>query len=277
MTPMMQLLGGLLAVLSVLALSAESLSGRMQTDDAYLTWSAKQAEAIGTNAYKRGRVGGVFDMRMLKTERSYNYKLAATWLTPDVVRATARLLQLRSRLSEEETRALVAEAAAVPGTVVMVEIDPREGSGVIPNDWEAFLQPKGQPARAVRGVISPKLRDVKALAGVLRRNYDYDRFWVTFPSVENGSPVFSGPGLAELVVRIYDKEGRVEWPVPASILEMKQAWELERVPGSQPTDVRGISNTSSSEICRPGRSGVCSGPFSRRVSRVSRYVPFTSL
>lgn len=272
-----RLLGAVFAFSSVFTVGPESLSGRMQTDDAYLKWSAKQAEAIGTNAYKRGRVGGAFDMRMLKTERSYNYKLAATWLTPDVIRATARLLQLRSRLSDEETRGLVAEAGDVPGTVVMVEIDPREGSGVIPNDWEAFLQPKGQPARAVRGVISPKLRDVKALAGVLRRNYDYDRFWVTFPSVENGSPVFGGPGLAELVVRIYDKEGRVEWPVPASILEMKQAWQLESAPGSQSTDVRGISNTSSSEICRPGRSGVCSAPFSPRVSRVSRYVPFTSL
>ena len=111
----MQLLGGLLALSSVLALSTDSLSGRMQTDDAHLTWSARQAEAIGTNAYKRGRVGGVFDMRMLKTERSCNYKLAATWLTPDVICATARLLQLRSRLSDEETRALVVEAGDVPG------------------------------------------------------------------------------------------------------------------------------------------------------------------
>src|SRR5690606_34086712 len=147
-----------------------------------------------------------------------NYKLAATWLTPDVIRAGARLLQLRSRLSDAETRALVAEAAAVPGTVVMVEIDPREGSGVIPNDWEAFLQPKGRPDRAVRGVVNPRLRDVKALAGVLRRNYDYDRFWVTFPLDKEGSAVFSGPGLAELVVRIHDKEGRVEGPVPAAVI-----------------------------------------------------------
>ena len=219
MTRTVSLLAVLLAVPCAFALSSEPVSGRMPPDDAYLTWSAKQAEAIGTDAYKRGRVGGVFDMRLLKTERSYNYKLAATWLTPDVIRATARLLQLRSRLSNEEVRALVAEAEALPGTVVMVEIDPREGSGVIPNDWEAFLQPKGQPARAVRGVVSPKLRDVKALAGVLRRNYDYDRFWVTFPLEKDGSTIFSGPGVAELVVRIHDKEGRVEWPVPASILE----------------------------------------------------------
>jgi hypothetical protein len=205
-------------VTGLLGLTDASVVNSSPDNEAYLTWTASQAEAIGTNAYKRGRVGGIFDMRMLKTERSYNYKLAATWLAPDVIRAGARLLQLRSRLSDAETRALVAEATAIHGTVVMVEIDPREGSGVIPNDWEAFLQPKGRPDRAVRGLVNPRLRDVKALAGVLRRNYDYDRFWVTFPLDKDGNPVFSGPGLAELVVRIYDKEGRVEWPVPAAVV-----------------------------------------------------------
>lgn len=218
-----RLFAPLIALWWVLTPGHLSLSGSERADDVYLTWSAKQAESIGTNAYKRGRVGGVFDMRMLKTERSYNYKLAATWLTPETIRATARLLQLRSRLSDAETRALVAEAAAVAGTVVMVEIDPREGSGVIPTDWEAFLQPKGQPARAVRGVVRPQLRDVKALAGVLRRNYDYDRFWVVFPLRSDGSVLFGGSDrLAELVVRIHDKEGRVEWPVPPSLFGTAQ-------------------------------------------------------
>jgi hypothetical protein len=60
---------------------------------------------------------------------------------------------------------------------------------------------------------------VKALAGVMRRNYDYDRFWVTFPlKTSSGAPLFSpGDQEAELVVRIYDKEGHVEWPIPQSI------------------------------------------------------------
>ena len=188
-----------------------------QAEDDYLTWSARQAETVGTSAYRRGRVGGFFDGRMLKTERSYNYKLAATWLTPEVIRATARLVQLRSRLSNDETRALVADAEGIAGTVVIVEIDPREGSGVIPSDWESFLQPKGAPARAVRGTVDPRLRDVKALAGVLRRNYDYDRFWVTFPLPQEGPPIFADADrTVELIVRIYDKEGRVEWPLPAS-------------------------------------------------------------
>jgi len=191
---------------------------REPASEPYLRWSASEAEAIGRAAYKQARVGGIFDMRGLKTERSYNYKLAATWLAPDVIRATARLLQLRSRLSDVETRDLVSEAESDAVTVVMVEIDPREGSGVIPSDWEAFLQPRGRGEVAVRGTIAPALRDVRALAGVLRRNYDYDRFWVTFPLAVRGKPVF-GPEdrVAELLVRIYDKEGRVEWPVPVSL------------------------------------------------------------
>lgn len=198
---------------------AVRLAAAQATPDDYLSWSDKQAEAVGLQAYHKGRVGGVFDMRVLKTDRAYNYKLAATWLTPEVIRATARLVQLRGRLSEADTRALVKEAEAVAGTVIMVEIDPREGSGVIPNDWQAFLQPKGRTDAAVRGTVKPELRDVKALAGVLRRNYDYDRFWVTFPLTRSsGAPVFAaGDAEAELVVRIYDKEGHVDWPVPASM------------------------------------------------------------
>ena len=121
--------------------------------ESYLTWTAAQVDSIGTNAYRRGRVGGIFNTRLLKTERAYNYKLAATWLTPEVVRATARMIQLRSRLSDDETRALVTEAEAADGTVMLVEIDPREGSGVIPTDWEAFLQPKGAEDRVLRGTL----------------------------------------------------------------------------------------------------------------------------
>lgn len=190
---------------------------RAQSED-YLRWTAQHAEAIGTAGYRRGRVGGLFDMRGLKTERSYNYKLAATWFTPEAIRATARMLQIRSRLSDAETRQLVAEADAVQGTVIIVEVDPREGSGVIPNDWEAFLQPKNDPARAVRGTLSPQLREVKAFAGVLRRNYDYDRFWVTFPVKKDSVSVLGdGDRIAELIVRIHEKEGRVEWPVPDSL------------------------------------------------------------
>jgi hypothetical protein len=47
----------------------------VREDASYLNWPASQAEAIGERAYRRGRVGGFFDGRLLKTERAYNYKL----------------------------------------------------------------------------------------------------------------------------------------------------------------------------------------------------------
>lgn len=167
----------------------------------------------------RGRVGGWFDTRLLKTERSYNYKLAATWLTPDVVRATARLQQLQRRLSAPAAQQLVDQADAARQTVVIVEIDPREGSGVIPKDWLALMQYGA--AEPVTGTGTPALREVPALGGVLRRNYDYDRFWVTFPLVDADGTALLPPGAsrATLVVRSHDKEGRVEWAVPQSIRE----------------------------------------------------------
>lgn len=193
-----------------------------QAGEDWLTWSESRARGIGKAAYATGRVGGFFDTRLLKTERSYNYKLAATWLTPDVIRATARIAQLNGRLSDADAKAMVAEADAAGDTVVMVEIDPREGSGVIPTDWSAFLQPvlsDGAPGKGVRGVDTPKLRDVKALAGTLRRNYDYDRFWVVFPLThEDGTPVLQADAVfAELVVRINDREGRTKWPIPVEL------------------------------------------------------------
>ena len=209
---------GTAAVALILAAAPVVTSFQADSED-FLSWSPKRAETIGRLTYKRGRVGGIFDTRMLKTERSYNYKLAGTWLTPETIRATARLIQLRSRLSTDETFKLVAEAEAVDGTVIMIEIDPREGSGVIPNDWEAFLQPKDQDRRAVSGQILPKLSDVRALAGVLQRNYDYDRFWAVFPlTMADGSPLFTADDTeAELVVRIYNKEGRIDWPIPPTM------------------------------------------------------------
>ncbi len=212
-------LPGVLAAVCLAVFAVPAMPQAGANDEGYLAWTEKQAESIGAGVYQRGRVGGFFDVRMLKTERAYNYKLAATWLTPEAIRATARLLQLRSRLSDDETRALVAEAESASGTAVMIEIDPREGSGVIPNDWDALLQPKGRPGHVVRGTISPQLRRVQALAGGRRRNYDYDRFWVTFPlQLQDGAPLFSSVDqVVELIVRIVGQEGRVEWPIPDSV------------------------------------------------------------
>ena len=73
--------------------------------------------------------------------------------------------------------------------------------------------------RIVKGTSAPELRNVCALSGVFRRDYDYEVFWVVFPrSGGTGAPLFPETvSEAELVVRIYNKEGRVKWPVPESI------------------------------------------------------------
>ncbi|HEX8351651.1 MAG TPA: hypothetical protein VF611_01910, partial [Pyrinomonadaceae bacterium] len=132
------------------------------------------------------------------------------------------LEQLRLRLTDEQTRALVAEADVPGRIVVMVELDAREGSGVIPLDWRAALRPKGAKADApqeIVGVNTPRLRNVKALAGVARRDYAYDVFWVVFPLAnEKGEPNLppSADGV-DLVVGIYNKEGRVSWRLPDSV------------------------------------------------------------
>ena len=207
-------------VISVLAsgLAQSSLSER----ERYLSWSEEQAVKIGKGMRVNGKVGSSWDFRVTHTDHAINYKLRATWLTPEVIRAAARLEQLKSRLTDDQTRSLVAEAEAAGDTVILIEIDPREGSGVIPLDWRVFLQPKGQEPRSVGGIPgikSPQLRNVKALSGVMRRDFNYDVFWVVFPLVdENRVSMFSiGISDVELMVGIYNNEGRVTWQMPESI------------------------------------------------------------
>ncbi|MGD9905750.1 MAG: hypothetical protein AB7U83_19940 [Vicinamibacterales bacterium] len=195
-----------------------------QNDD-YLRWDSRRVAAVVAAAHSDGKVGSRtllfwtgWDRRLLKTERAQNYKLRATWFTPDVVRASARSAQLRSRLSDNDTRKLVEEADAAGDTVVVVDIDPNEGSGVLPTDWEAFLRPKGAPSESgqfSRGVITEELRKVRALQPIAQRNYDYDRYWVVFPlQTEDGKPLFRPSDIeAELLVSIYNREGAVTWPI----------------------------------------------------------------
>jgi hypothetical protein len=59
----------------------------------------------------------------------------------------------------------------------------------------------------------------------MQRNYDYEQFWVVFPLIRaDGQPVFpEGVVEAELVVRIYNKEGTVTWPLAQSIRERTSA------------------------------------------------------
>ena len=192
--------------------------------EAYLDWNSSTIKRIGKQWRTKGKVGSRWSMRGLKTERAVNYKLRATLMSPEMIRAAARLEQLKNRLSNTQTKTLVNEAEKDTELVVMVELDPNEGSGVIPRDWRAVLQPKGLRLGAEGAVIGqkrPSLRKVKALKGVFRRNYDYDVFYVAFPLVdEEGNPLLAADVREiELVVGIYGREGRVSWRMPESIRE----------------------------------------------------------
>lgn len=215
-------------LLSVLVIGLAGVSALAQGDD-FLKWDGARVAATVAAAHADGKVGSRtllfwtgWDRRLLKTERAQNYKLRATWFTPDVVRASARSAQLRSALSDDDTRRLVEEARGVGDTVVIVDIDPNEGSGVIPTDWEAFLRPKDatqESGRFVRGTVRDDLRKVRALQPIAQRNYDYDRYWVVFPlKTDGGQPLF-GPSdtHADLLVRIYNREGAVTWAIPPDV------------------------------------------------------------
>ena len=205
-----------------MAISAAPAFAQTASSEAYLSWTASQAESVGKSMRESGQIGKSFDFRGIHTDRAINYKLRVTWITPDVIRAAARLEQLKNRLSDQQTRELVAEAEAAGDTVFKVEIDPREGSGVIPQDWRAILQPKDLSVGAdgaVTGIKSPQFQNIKALAGASRRDYDYDVFWVAFPLVgKDKKPLFSDAvSHFQLVIGVYNSEGRVSWPVPESI------------------------------------------------------------
>jgi hypothetical protein len=188
----------------------------------YLTWTAKTVTAIGKQMRQKGKVGSSFALRGLNTQRAINYKLRATLMTPEMIRASARFHQLRNRLTDDQTRALVREAEDSGDLVVMIEIDPNEGSGVVPRNWRVFLQPKGlrpDTDGAISGIKAQHLRNVKALTGVFRRKYDYDVFMVAFPLVDENKKQLISPdiGAIEILVGIENSEGRVSWRMPESI------------------------------------------------------------
>lgn len=189
-----------------------------ELDKNYLSWSEKQTAQIGETWRVKGRIGGFFDNRISSTDKAYNYKLRATLMSPELIRAAARREQIRNRLTEDETRKLVAEAENEQSLVVLIEVDPREGSGIIPNDWRVMMQTKGANAesnKTIRGLKKQSLGDIIALKSVFTRDYDYDIFWVAFPlKDEKGIAVWSSvPSELEIIVGIYNKEGRVNWKI----------------------------------------------------------------
>ncbi len=75
--------------------------------ESYLSWTASQAENIGKSMRMSDKAGGSFDLRVLNTDHAINYKMRATLMTPEVIRASARLEQIRNRLSDEQTKKLL--------------------------------------------------------------------------------------------------------------------------------------------------------------------------
>ncbi len=173
---------------------------------------------------EKGSVSGDSGLRVMSTNKATSYKYRATWLSPSVIRATARLEQIRQRLSNDETLKLIEEAEKAGPAIFLVELDAIEGSGVIPSDWHAFLQPENLPMGSdgcLKGQNTPELWKLKGLAGTNEKDYKYERFWVVFPlSRKNGEPLF-GPEIkkAELIIRINDKESKVSFRIPAEVME----------------------------------------------------------
>jgi len=201
----------------VALLLSTCILAQSNSKEAYLSWSAQQATKIRESWRVKGRVGGFFDTRIISTDKSFNYKLRATLMSPEAIRATARIEQINNGLSDKETNALVAAAEKFKSLIVIVEIDPREGSGVIPNSWRSSLKPKdGENSNsALRGSNRNDLREVAALKGSVNRDYDYDIFTVEFPlKDEDGNFIWKTvPTEIELTVGIYSKEGSVNWKV----------------------------------------------------------------
>lgn len=203
---------------------SQSNSSNTAGSEEYLTWDLKKAEDIGQSTIKKGSSGKGFDFRIMDQDKAFRYQLRATLFTPEVIRASARAFQIRNRLSADETRKLVKEAEDAGDLVMMIEIDPAEGSGVVPLDWRVFLQPGGfipGSDGAVTGIKSPHLKNVTALRGVKSRDYEYDVFWVVFPLTDkNGRAAFNDAvQTIELFVGIYKKEGKITWQMPASLRE----------------------------------------------------------
>jgi len=195
-----------------LALALPAVAGFNET--LYRSLSEKQARNLINSARVSGRVGGAFDLRITGTDRSFNYKLRATWITQDVVSALARVLVAAKGVPEEKA---LSTLRALDGDwyYFLLELDPREGSGVIPNDWVARFGPQAQPSRAIIGEILPETETWNLIAGAFPRDYAYDVFLVRVAKKTGDHRTLeTNDTKAELTVGIYNKVGHVHWLVP---------------------------------------------------------------
>jgi hypothetical protein len=205
------------------AIAAFIVSSAAMLGQDYATMTPSQAQKIGKEMTVQGHVDGA-SWRVYSTNKATSYQYRVTWLTPSVIKATARLEQFRQRLTNAEVQQMIDEAENAGPTVFLVELDAIEGSGVIPPDWQAFLQQEGLPVGdegCMKGQSTPELWKVKGLVGTMSRDYKYDRFWIVFPLLrKNGQQLFSaGVKKAELIIRINDKEDKAIFKIPEDILE----------------------------------------------------------
>lgn len=193
--------------LFVIALTFAGMASGQRSRSEIAGISEKQARHVVSGFRKSGQVGKSFDLRITNTDRSYNYKLRATWVTSEVLKAAAKLLSSAQGLPEDRVHGLLAQFFT-SRTYVLVEIDPREGSGVIPRGWTSHFGSPGDAEPQVQGTVvdTPEMREFLT---AFPRDYAYDIFLVEFPvDLEN----WVGANREfELTVRIYDKVGRVGW------------------------------------------------------------------
>ena len=194
-------------------LAAGLAVGQSATGD-FPSLTEKQARQRMADFRKNGQVGGSFDFRVTNTDRSYNYKLRATWITGEVAGAAARILMLARGYSEEKARASLLSLESSK-TYILVEIDPREGSGVIPRGWTANFGPRDSSDSQVPGAVLAADSAWRDFLSAFPRDYAYDVFFIEFPVNMQGAALTSSNTEVELTVRIYDKVGKVRWRIPA--------------------------------------------------------------
>jgi hypothetical protein len=191
-----------------------------QTGPGLTSMSEKQANQMMLSMRVNGQVGGSLDFRVRSTDRSYNYKLRATWITPDVALAAARVLMLAKGFSQAQAQEVIEAASAPDSWLVLVELDPREGSGVIPRDWTARFGLRDSESRQALGQEVVAQGIWRSFLSAFPRDYSYDVFLMRFPRNDPGGAGLLQPGdaEAELLVRIYSKGGRVRWKIPTGLV-----------------------------------------------------------
>jgi hypothetical protein len=183
----------------------------------FLRWSEADARRVVQGARQTGTAGSrLWDGRVKDTHRSSRYKVRAILWTPRALRAAARLVQLRERLSNAETLALLAAVESRPLHVASIEIDPIEGSGVLPHDeTRFFLQRPGDESASVRAVEATDITGLPLFHKFEKRDWAYELLVTAFPrALESGEPLAAaGAAALELVVEIGGKGEHLSFPL----------------------------------------------------------------